>query len=475
MICACDIGTTTLKAAIIDKKGKLKAFSKERIPDDREGDPDTGGTDPLHWITCLKTAVRRFPKSEREGIRAMVVCGNGPTLVPTGENGEPLSFALTWLNDPEKALSKTIMEKTGGAGESSYYLAKAYWLSTNRKRVYDNVRYFLPCPEYMNLYLTGNARAILPTPDYAPYMWSTPLIEKLELDPRLFPPFIRTGENVGEILPRIAEELGLPGGITVFAGGPDFLMALLGTAAIHEGRTCDRTGTSEGLNHCSARPVERGKLLCFPHIKQGFFNISGVINTSGKLIEWFLHLIGGEEQDIARFYDKAGAAKPDAGPIIVLPHFSRSRTSLWEGSSGGVIAGLTEKHRQEHLFMAIVESLGYAVREIMEEMEENGYRITEIRVSGEPAKYSVWNQQRADITGKTISVPEIRDAELLGGACVGFSGLGEYGNPIEAAENMVRIRERFYAMDEAKKRYDCLYGKYKALSGIAKGFSVEPG
>jgi xylulokinase len=461
MVLACDIGTTILKTAIIDIKGKLLSFSKVRIVALQGAATDYTNSEPLRWIMCLKEAILRLSGIKRKHIRAIVVSGNGPTLIPVGGKGIPLSPALTWQNMKGADLAEMIKEKTGNTVEPSYYLGKAYWLFKNMPHIYEKVCHFLPCPEYINYFLTGNARIILPAPDYIRYMWSSHAIEKLGMETEKFPPFVEMGEEVGRVCSHVSRTLGIPAGIPVFAGGPDFIMSLLGTATVREGQTCDRTGTSEGINHCSGRAVKEGKLLCFPHISKGLYNISAILHTSGKAIDWFLRLIKGNESDLEQLYIEFADLNPGADNIIVLPHFAGARTAIWDVFSRGVVIGLTAEHSRAHIFRAIVESIGYAVREIIEVMEEYGYHIDEMRVSGAQAKVKEWNQVRANITGKTILVPEVQDAELMGCACVGFSGLGDYTYPVDAAEQMVNIAARFPVEKKIKIKYDLFYELYK--------------
>jgi xylulokinase len=182
MVLTCDIGTTLLKTAIIDTKGNLNAFSNKRfLALHVENQNDTHS---MHrqWMKGLEESILSLPGMKREQIRAVVISGNGPTLVPVGEKGVPLSPVLTWQNTHGEEYSEVIKQKTGNTVEPSYYLGKIYWLFRNMPQIYEKVRYFLPCPEYINFYLTGNARIILPAQDYTRYIWSSHAIESLGMD-----------------------------------------------------------------------------------------------------------------------------------------------------------------------------------------------------------------------------------------------------------------------------------------------------
>jgi xylulokinase len=110
----------------------------------------------------------------------------------------------------------------------------------------------------------------------------------------------------------------------------------------------------------------------------------------------------------------------------------------------------------------VVESVAYAIRDVVEVMEENSLSIDELRVTGGQARSPVWNQIKADICQKRILVPDQQDAELLGDACVGLYALGHYADLAAAAESVVRIRKAHEPNPRLKGRYDELFALYRA-------------
>ena len=79
-----------------------------------------------------------------------------------------------------------------------------------------------------------------------------------------------------------ASLLGLPSGLPVFDSGPDFIAALVGTAALFPGRLCDRAGSSEGLNLCSPKFFEAPGLRVMPSPAKDFWNVSYLISDPGS-------------------------------------------------------------------------------------------------------------------------------------------------------------------------------------------------
>jgi len=473
VVLAVDVGTTTLKAGLFDEAGKLAARAEVPVHlSDRE-EPLHHEADANNWIGALALVTAQLQLSRFPRIRAVVVSGNGPTLVPVGRDGRPLDFAMTWLDRRGVQEAELAAEATGRYVDPSFFLPKALWLFRHKPRVYRDTRHFLSCPEFVDFYLTGQACTVLPSEPFLPYIWTQEAIEKLGMDPRKFPPFVKPGAAIGEVRSAAEEVLGIPAGTPVFAGGPDFIMTLLGTATVTPGRACDRAGTSEGVNLCTRAPVADRRLLCLPHIIEGLYNVSGIISTSGKALDWFKNATGRERQDYEGLFEDICQVPPGSRGLIFLPYLAGERTPLWDPYARGCFIGLTMNHGRKEMTRAVVESVGFAIRDVIEVMRESGLAIDELRVTGGQARSPLWNQIRADITGRRILVPEIIDSELLGDGIVGLYALGSHRSLEAAAEALVRIRKVYHPRPELQGPYDELFGLYRrSYSGLKDVFAA---
>ncbi len=475
MILTFDIGTSVLKGGLVDFEGVLQSRAEVPVHLNEREDPMVHEADANNWISALAlvAAQLQIPKagSGRE-IAALVISGNGPTLVPVGSKGEPLDFAMTWMDRRGVAEARSIAEVTGRYVDPTFYLPKALWIYKNKPEVYRRTRHFCTCPEFIDLYLTGKAYTVLPSEQFTPYIWTVETIEKLGMDPSKFPPFIRPGELVGEVRLEAEELLGIPAGTPVFAGGPDFVMTLLGTATVRPGRACDRAGTSEGINLCSEKTIKDERLLCLPHIIEGYTNISGIISTSGKALAWFRSITGRADLDYESLFEDICQVPPGSRSLLFLPYLAGERAPLWDPFARGAFIGLTANHGRKEMTRAVVEAVGFAVRDVIEVMGENGLEIGELRVTGGQAKSPLWNQIKADITQKKILVPAVQDSELLGAACIGLFALGNYKTLAEASESLVKITRTFTPNPEYRGLYDRLFGLYRAsYRGLKEVFS----
>lgn len=465
MILAYDIGTTFLKAAVVSIGGRVLASAhvpvrmvESRQPQWRECDPNT-------WLTGMAVVTAQLGLREKGRIRGVVVSANGPTLVPVNEEGVPLDFAMTWMDRRADEEADLVSEFTDTPLDASFYLPKALWIMRHKPDIYERTRWFLPCAEYVCHVLTGHAVRIIPTPLFRDFFWNENAVPHLRMDPEKLPPFVDIGDVIGTVGADAEETLGVPAGLPVIAGGPDFVMSIIGTAATQAGRCCDRAGTSEGVNLCWSAPVHDRRLLCFPHVVSGAFNVSGMISSTGAALDWASHTLGGGRSEMEALLKDAASAPAGAGRLLFLPFLSPERFSVWDSRLRGAWLGLTLNHGKPEMMRAVVESSGYAVRAVLNVMNEVGCRATDIRVTGGLARLPMWCQARADITGTKVLLPEQEESDLVGNACVGFYGLEEFQSPADAAENLVRFQKIYLPNPAVSEIYNELFESFALACG----------
>ena len=463
MVLTFDIGTSEIKGALINQKGEVLSTSSVEVHLLSGRNPYVHECDPLEWLSSMAMVATKLDTKKYDEILALVVSGNGPTLVPVDKGAQPLHYALTWLDTRAKDEAQLISKIQDWEIDSSFFLPKAYWFFRHRHEIYENTKFFLSCPEFVIYYLTGNACTILPAEGYKRYIWNESLIVELGLDPVKFPPFAGIGTDVGRLLVDPAAKLGIPSDIPVIAGGPDFLVTLLGSGTILPGRTSDRAGTSEGINLCAGNPVKDKRLICLPHIIDGYYNIAGVISTTGKALDWFKDVLGEKDGSYETLFKDIHHISPGCDKLLFLPYLAGERSPHWNPLARGAFVGLSLHHSRSDMIKAIVESVGYAIRDVIEVIEENQLHVDDLRISGNQAKSPLWNQIKADITQRPILVPELEQSELMGNACVGFTTLGVYKNLKEASENMVRIGETYSPRREYRILYDDMFEIYRKV------------
>ena len=440
MLLCVDVGTSSVKAGVIGPRGELVSWSREGLlfDTDRPKPYDLA----RRWLEAIQSVVARL--NGIESIDGVAISGNGPTIVPVNEDG-PSGPVLLWLDEKQIKI----------AGNPSFFLPKIVWFKEHHRHAYDQTRWFISCPEYVSYELTGTAVTITPNDEFKPFIWTDDSVRAYDLDPDRLPPFVGLGDLIGTVSKNASVKYGIPADIPVLAGGSDFLMSLLGTATVRPGRTCDRAGTSEGINHCSAKPAALTRLRVLPHVIPGLFNVAGILASTGRIFEWFRRISGQQHKSYDRMLRDIESTPDEVDAPFFLPSLHNGET--WE-FAGAAFMNLEPYHGVNDMGRAVIESIAFSIRDLVETLERNDCAVSELRVSGGQARNHAWNQMKADMIGRDVVVPQIIDAELLGSAIVGYVGTGVLGNLVDASDTLYSEARRYKS--SPTKRYEENYSRY---------------
>ncbi len=266
-----DIGTSYLKSAIVSHNGTI--LEKARHPVSISNQHGHICMHPDEWLKALEKNLATFSHSTE--IEAVAVTGNGPSLVAVNKAMELLSPAISWMDTASQEEAKKITAFAGYAYDAAFYLAKV--LALLQLHALDTLGLFFSGPEYLAFLLGADPVTYLPSPGYEPFIWNQRLHSVLGLPPERFPPYVEAGKLIGKTKSGIKH---LAAGIPIYSAYPDFLSAIAGTAVVEPGLVCDRTGSSETLNICSADTHGKTRLLKLPHLLPEYWNFSDGVSTS---------------------------------------------------------------------------------------------------------------------------------------------------------------------------------------------------
>lgn len=454
-----DIGSSALKAALISEDGRL--LSQARRPLHLlHGEDGAHEADARAWVEAAFSAGTETIASARLGssapggrpaleVRALAVSGNGPTLLAADASGLPLGPALSYLDRRASREAEEVSALAGKTIDPTFYLPKALHLWRRADEAMRNrIRWFFACPEYLVYALCGEAITCLPHPGYEPYIWSPSMIAALGLPEDRFPPFAAPATRAGALLPEAAERLGLPAGIPVVVGFPDFIAAIIGSAAVKPGLACDRAGTSEALNLCTNRPFPRRDLLSLPLPIHELWNVSGGVSTAGAALEWLERSFRRDPEvqggiDIAALIAEASHSVPGARGLVFLPYLAGERAPLWDPSRRAAFVGLSIEHGRADVARAVCESLAFGLKIAADLALGEGMRFELLRVSGHAANDDFLCRLKAQVLGVPVEVPEVVDCELSGDAAACAAALGDASDLGEAAIARLRVKQCF--------------------------------
>lgn len=378
MILTADIGTTNLKTGLFSDKGALYATATVKLP------VCSDSLDPEIWAGAFSECCRAL-ECQSKTINAVIITGNGPTLVPS-EHGD----ALLWTHSADEQ-SRRIREELGLNLGPTMFLPKALFIKENLPDIYSSNSYFMSSPEYLSYRLTSQPSTMMPLEGLEKWYWDDSSLERLGLDRSKFPPFVRMGVLLGKVTRKAASFFHLKTGTPVLSGCPDFVAAIIGSGAMKAGMLCDRSGTGEGLNYCSRTKVENPLYMSYRHPNSTDWNVSYVIPKTGRLID--------------------SIKKPDM-----------SYSDFFNTVEG------------HDTCLKICTDIRDAIAMIATDT------VSEVRLIGGPSKSASFNQMRADVTKIPHVTLESPESGLTGLAATAIAYLEN--KPVsEVAQRIVRIRD----------------------------------
>ena len=154
---------------------------------------------------------------------------------------------------------------------------------------------------------------------------------------------------------------------------------------------------------------------------------------------------------------------PGSDGLIALDFFQGNRTPYKDPNAKGGIFGLTLSHTKAHIYRALLESVAFGTKNIIDSFEANGSSVNTIVGCGGVTKDKVWMQIISDVTGKPIIVTEDAGASALGCAIVAAVGSNAYADFEEATRGMVKEAYVVEPRPEVTEIYAQIFKKYTAL------------
>jgi len=155
--------------------------------------------------------------------------------------------------------------------------------------------------------------------------------------------------------------------------------------------------------------------------------------------------------------------------LVVQPYWG---PGLDHPDAKGAMIGFGDVHTKAHIYRAVIEGLGFALRQGMEKICKKGkVKVKKAAVSGGASQ----SDEICKITADIFNLPMVKgithETSGLGAAIITAKGLGIYTGLDEAVIDMVQIKKTFEPDQENVKIYKELYSRvyakmYKALEPL---------
>lgn len=259
------------------------------------------------------------------------------------------------------------------------------------------------------------------------------------------------------MLPRVVDSSGVVGNATALPGAPpiaglagDQQASLLGQGGVRAGDAKITFGTGGMLDLVLGpeRPVfeTRGTSGTFPIIcrrvgGQDTWGLEAIMLSAGTSVEWLRDDLGiiassAESHDVA-------SQCTDTDDVWFVPALLGLGTPQWDYGARGTVLGLTRGTSRPQLVRAVLEGIAQQGADLVEAAEaDSGIAIPRLRIDGGMSANPTFVQALADATQHPVEVSPVLEATALGAAFLAGLALGLWPDEdslAEAVEPRTRI------------------------------------
>jgi glycerol kinase len=492
-----DQGTTGSTVLIFDRDGAVKgrAYSEFTQHYPKPGWVEHDAEEI--WLVTVKVIAEALRTT---GIRASDVHAIGITnqretvVMWEKATSKPVAKAIVWQDRrtarfcdelKERGLEEKFRQKTGLVIDAYFSGTKVKWCLDNvdglRARAERGEIAFGTIDSWLVWKLTGGKVHVT---DYTnasrtllynirDLKWDEEILDLLDIPAAILPEVKPSSCVYGDTDP---EMFFGTHGIPVAGIAGDQQAALFGQACYTPGLAKNTYGTGSFvlMNTGTEAVFSKEKLLTT--IAWGIegepveYALEGAIFITGAAVQWLrdgLKMIksAAETQELAR-------AVPHNEGVYFVPALVGLGAPHWDPYARGLLIGITRGTTQGHVARAVLESMCYQTRDVIEAMEkDSGITLKELRCDGGASVNSVLMQFQADILGVPVEVPRITETTALGAAYLAGLATGYWSSREELGKKW-QLANRYTPRFDAAER-ERLFRRWHKAVERSKGWVAD--
>ncbi|HWB97391.1 MAG TPA: ribulokinase [Bryobacteraceae bacterium] len=504
VVAGVDFGTLSVRVSIFDSvRGRLGSATADYPLCRKKEDPDHATQRHADHMSALITATRKAVEAAGiagERVAAIALDTTGSSVIPVGENLEPLDDYYLWCDHRARSEAAEItetgrrtgleaLEWCGGVYSSEWGFSKLlHWLRHNPAKRSQMVTALEHCDMVAAVLCGIHDARQAPRSICAmghKWMWNESLGGLLpeqflvQVDPlfagvrgKLEGRYATSDQIAGHLTAEWAEKLGLKAGIPVPVGAFDAHWDAIG-AGVREGDVVNVVGTSTCIM-AIAKQVDLIPGVCGVvkgSIHPQYFGIEAGLSATGDIFDAVARRAGTTVAALSQGLETYCAGQTG---LLRLTWDNGDRTVLVNPELGGVTLGWNLSHTAQDELFAAIEGTAFHTRVILERMAEHGVQIRRvINGGGIPQRSATLNRVYANVLNKPVLVPQ-DDPTSLGSAIFAFLAAGAFAS-VEEAQDALCPRYRTVEPDaEQSAVSQRLFGLYRKLYFALGRKDAEP-
>ena len=464
-VLALDQGTTSSRAIIFDREGKLVALAQKEF---KQYYPQSGWVEhdaKEIWSSQLSVATEVVAQA---GLKASSIAAIGitnqreTTIIWDRATGQPIHPAIVWQDRrtaaycddlKKKGHDEEIKQKTGLRIDAYFSASKINWLLAHvpgaRERAERGELAFGTVDSWLVWNLTGGEKHITDVTNASRTMlfnihtlsWDDELLTLFDVPKSLLPQVKSCSEVFGTTAAQI-----LAARIPIAGIAGDQHAALFGQLCTQPGMVKNTYGTGCFLlMNIGNKPVFSTNNLvttiAWQLGDQVSYALEGSIFIGGAIVQWLRDGLGiiRHSADV----EKLAATVPDTDGVYLVPAFAGLGAPHWDPYARGTIVGLTRGSTSAHIARAALEGIAFQTLDILRAMEADaGTTITELRVDGGATANNLLLQFQSDILKTKVVRPQLTETTAIGAAYLAGLAIGLWQN-IDEIQSQWQIDRTF--------------------------------
>lgn len=455
-----DVGTGSARAGVFDEAGKMCATETAPIPMHKPEAEWAEQSTTAIWQAICKSVRGSLAKTtispaDIVGISYSATC----SLVLLDQDDKPLQISpgdelwdvVVWMDHRAVAEAEEItqsgsvvLKNLGGVMSPEMEIPKLMWLKRQRPELWARLGFAGDLADYLTYRSCGSTQRSVCTlgckwtydpdaeswnHDFLSQVGLTDLLEKAKLPDTAVP----IGTHLGPLKSQAADDLGLTVNCKVAAGLIDAHAGALGTLGLFADDNTDRRiALIAGTSNCHITLSNQRREvpgIWGPYggaVLDDMWSNEGGQSASGALLDHVVDLFGGNlsgansHKVIAERVQQCLADDPEfAVGVQVMPDFIGNRAPFADPEMRGAITGLTIEDPEMtflKVYWAAAVGIAYGTRLIIDRLNEHGFMIDTIHLSGGHKNSDFLVGLYGDATGCKVVLADTEEPVLLGAA-----------------------------------------------------------
>ena len=427
-----DLGTSELKAVLINSQGEIVASSHMALTVQRPH-PQWAEQSPDSWWEATNAVVATLKQKAPEAwaaVKGIGLSGQMHGAVLLDKHNKVLRDCILWNDTRSAKECEWLMEQhpeflTVGANlvMPGFTAPKLLWVARHEPQVFSKISKVLLPKDYLRWKMTGQFLSEMSDAsgtlwlDVAKRDWSDELLAATNLTREQMPSLVEGAEKSGVLRADLASHWGLSADVIIAGGGGDNAASAVGVGAINEGDALISLGTSGVIfvvnNQLQADP-QHG-VHAFAHALPNRWHQMSVMLSAANCLRWACQLLSTTENQLMDEVGQLTDEQKKRAPIF-LPYLSGERTPHNDPYATGSFFALRNETTRAELGYAVIEGVTFALADGMDVLQQTGTKMPRCSLTGGGARSPIWAQLIADVINVPIVTHPASSSGALGAA-----------------------------------------------------------